>query len=192
MLVRCACSVSLSLIPRGRLPLIGGRSGLWKGHFTSLTLGWRMGRMLWDLSETKSELEELHRQRARGCCLWAGMQWAEEGKASTTYFFNLERKRGQEHPLYAIRTLGGLVVHSVSLIARACGSLSMCCCLRPSLWWWGSRTFFCPGLLDACLQLSALCVRESSFWRNAKPPLMVWPVGSLLVWMVTTFLAVAR
>ena len=71
------------------------------------------------LSDTKSELEELHRQRARGCCLRAGVQWAEEGEASTAYFFNLERKRGQERLFSAIRTLGDIVVRSVSLIARA-------------------------------------------------------------------------
>ena len=71
------------------------------------------------LSDTKSELEELHRQRARGCCHRAGVQWAEEGEASSAYFFNLERKRGQERLFYAIRTLGDIVVRSVSLIARA-------------------------------------------------------------------------
>ena len=69
------------------------------------------------LSDTKSELEELHPQQACCCCLRAGVQWTEEGEASTAYFFNLERKQGQKHLFYAIRTLGSLVV---SLIARAC------------------------------------------------------------------------
>ena len=71
------------------------------------------------LSDTKSELEALHCQRARGCCLRAGVQWAEEGEASIAYFFNLERQCSQERLFSAIRTLGDIVVRSVSLIARA-------------------------------------------------------------------------
>ena len=33
------------------------------------------------LADTKADLEEAHRQRARGCCMRANVQWAEEGEA---------------------------------------------------------------------------------------------------------------
>ena len=71
------------------------------------------------LADTKSDLAEAHRQRARGCQIRANVQWAEEGEASTAYFYNLERQQGQQRLFSAIRTLGGLVVTSLVLIAHA-------------------------------------------------------------------------
>ena len=45
---------------------------------------------------TNLELEDaLHRQ-ARGCCIHANVQWAEEGEASNAYFFKLEQSKGQQ------------------------------------------------------------------------------------------------
>ena len=71
------------------------------------------------LCETKTELKELLRQKASGSWLRANVQWAEEGEAPTAYFYNLERKRGQQRLFAAIKTLSGRVVRSVLLIARA-------------------------------------------------------------------------
>ena len=48
------------------------------------------------ISDTNLELEDaLHRQ-ARGCCIHANVQWAEEGEASNAYFFKLEQSKGQQ------------------------------------------------------------------------------------------------
>ena len=69
--------------------------------------------------DMKSQLEEAHRQHARGCRMRANVQWAEEGEASTAYFCNLERKMGEQRTFSAIRTLSGLVVSSLTLILRA-------------------------------------------------------------------------
>ena len=68
------------------------------------------------LDDTKSELEEAHWQHAHGCRMRANMQWAEEGEA---YFSNLERKHGENQTFTAIKTLGGVVVSSLTLIVRA-------------------------------------------------------------------------
>lgn len=71
------------------------------------------------LADTKSELEEAHRHRAKGCRIRANVQWAEEGEASTAYFSNLERRKGENRTFEAIKTLNGLVVSSLLLIMRA-------------------------------------------------------------------------
>ena len=71
------------------------------------------------LNDTKAALEAIHRERARGCRIRANVQWAEEGEASTKYFFNLEKSRGQSRLFSAIRTVNGLIVTSFLLILRA-------------------------------------------------------------------------
>ena len=71
------------------------------------------------LADTKSELEEALRHQARGCRIRANVQWAEEGEASTAYFLNLEKSKGQGRLFSAIRTLSGQVVTSFLLICRA-------------------------------------------------------------------------
>ena len=38
------------------------------------------------ITDMISQLEEAHRQHARGCRMQANVEWAEEGEASTTYF----------------------------------------------------------------------------------------------------------
>ncbi|CAB4002701.1 Hypothetical predicted protein [Paramuricea clavata] len=43
------------------------------------------------IEDVKSELEAAHRDQARGARIRANVQWAEEGEASTKYFFGLER-----------------------------------------------------------------------------------------------------
>ena len=49
----------------------------------------------------------------------AACQVAEEGEASTAYFFNLEKKQGQARLFTAITTVSGVIVKSFSLIAQA-------------------------------------------------------------------------
>ena len=71
------------------------------------------------LNDTKAAIEAIHTERARGCRICANVQWAEEGKASTKYFFNLEKSRGQSRLFSAIRTVNGLIVTSFLLILRA-------------------------------------------------------------------------
>ena len=69
--------------------------------------------------DAKADLEHAHRQQSRGARIRSNTQWAEEGEASTAYFFRLERKRGQQRLFSAIKNLGGVVVRSFSEIARA-------------------------------------------------------------------------
>ena len=71
------------------------------------------------MADTKADLEDAHRQQARGCRMRANIQWAEEGEASTAYFSNLERRRGASRLFTALRTLSGQVVSSLTLILRA-------------------------------------------------------------------------
>ena len=71
------------------------------------------------LTDIRSELEDAHRQQARGCRICANVQWAEEGEAPTSYFFKLEQRHGQSRLFSAIRTAGGSVVPSLVLIVRA-------------------------------------------------------------------------
>ena len=71
------------------------------------------------LTDVRSELEDAHRQQAKGCQIRANVQWAEEGEASTSYFFKLEQRHGQSRLFSGIRTAGGSVVSSFVLIARA-------------------------------------------------------------------------
>ena len=71
------------------------------------------------VADTKADLEDAHRQQARGCRMQANIQWAEEGEASTAYFSNLERRRGASRLFTALRTLSGQVVSSLTLILRA-------------------------------------------------------------------------
>ena len=71
------------------------------------------------LTDVRSEVEDAHRQQARGCRTRANVQWAEEGEASNSYFFKLEQRHGQSRLFSAIRTAGGSVVSSFVLIVRA-------------------------------------------------------------------------
>ena len=71
------------------------------------------------LTDVSSELQNAHRQQARGCRIRANVQWAEEGKASTSYFFKLEQRHGQSRLFSAIRAAGGSVVSSFVMIVRA-------------------------------------------------------------------------
>ena len=71
------------------------------------------------ISEAKASLADAHLQEARGARVGAQVQWAEEGEASTTYFFRLERKRGQRRLFHSIRTMAGCVVSSFAAISKA-------------------------------------------------------------------------
>ena len=71
------------------------------------------------LTDVRSELEDAHHQQAKGCRIRANVQWAEEGEASTSYFFKLEQRHGQSRLFSVIRTAGGSVVSSFVLIVRA-------------------------------------------------------------------------
>ena len=72
-----------------------------------------------EISETKARLATAHQQQARGARIRAQVQWAEEGEASTSYFFRLEKKRGQRKLFHAIRNLAGCVVSSFAAISQA-------------------------------------------------------------------------
>ena len=48
--------------------------------------------MLEDFHETKSELENFERERARGIILRSKSQWVEEGEKNTAYFLRLEKQ----------------------------------------------------------------------------------------------------
>lgn len=71
------------------------------------------------INDTKSELEAAHLARARGACLRSNVQWAEEGEASTAYFFRLEKKRARQRLISSIRNLAGVIVSSAQSIALA-------------------------------------------------------------------------
>ena len=71
------------------------------------------------VSDTKAKLAEAHRQQARGARIRAKVQWAEEGEASTSYFFRLEKKRGRRKMFHSIRNLAGCVVSSFAAISAA-------------------------------------------------------------------------
>jgi hypothetical protein len=55
------------------------------------------------IEDVKSELEAAHRDEARGSRIRANVQWAEEGEASTKYFFGLQRKRGQRRIFTSVK-----------------------------------------------------------------------------------------
>jgi hypothetical protein len=61
------------------------------------------------IEDVKSELEAAHRDEARGARIRANVQWAEEGEASTKYFFGLERKRGQRRIFTSVKNMAGTV-----------------------------------------------------------------------------------
>ena len=71
------------------------------------------------VNTTKAELKEAHRQQSRGARIRSNIQWAEEGEASTAYLFRLEKKRGQQRLITAIKNLGGIVVRNLGQIACA-------------------------------------------------------------------------
>ena len=71
------------------------------------------------IEDDKSELEAAHRDEARGARIRANIQWEEEGEASTKYFFDLERKRGQRRIFTSVKSMAGTVVSTFVGIARA-------------------------------------------------------------------------
>ena len=71
------------------------------------------------ISEARAELATAHRQRARGARIRARVQWAEEGEASTAYFFRLEKKIGRRRLFHAVCNMAGVVVSSFSAISAA-------------------------------------------------------------------------
>jgi hypothetical protein len=71
------------------------------------------------IEDVKSELEAAHRDEARGARIRANIQWEEEGEASTKYFFDLERKRGQRRIFTSVKSMAGTVVSTFVGIARA-------------------------------------------------------------------------
>ena len=96
-------------------------------------------------------LQETHSITVR-----AWIKWAEEGKALTAYIFNLELMRGQERLFSTIETLGGLVVCSVTLIARAWVPFYF----LVSRWICVSRIFSCHITKRLSDAESALCEGE--------------------------------
>jgi hypothetical protein len=71
------------------------------------------------IEDVKSELEAAHRDEARRARIRANVQWAEEGEASTKYFFGLQRKRGQRRIFTSVKNMAGTVVSTFVGIARA-------------------------------------------------------------------------
>ena len=71
------------------------------------------------LADTRAELEDAHRQQSRGACIRSRVQWAEDGEASTRYFFRLGKRRSALRLFAAIKTLACVLVSSVIEIQRA-------------------------------------------------------------------------
>lgn len=71
------------------------------------------------IDDAKDNLEHAHRQQSRGAQIRSNVQWAEEGEASTEYFFRLEKKRGQQRLITSIKNVGGSVVQSFEELACA-------------------------------------------------------------------------
>ena len=71
------------------------------------------------LAETKANLATAHQEKARGARIRAQVQWAEDGEVSSSYFFRLEKKRGQRKMFHSIRNLAGCVVSSFAAIVKA-------------------------------------------------------------------------
>lgn len=71
------------------------------------------------IQATKTDLEEAHRLRVQGARIRAQTQWVEEGESSTSYFFRLERNKGQQRLIHSIRTLSGAIVSSWRAIVSA-------------------------------------------------------------------------
>ena len=71
------------------------------------------------LADTRAELEDAHRQQSRGARIRSRIQWAEDGEASTRYFFRLEKRRSALRLFAAIKTLAGVLVSSLIEIQRA-------------------------------------------------------------------------
>ena len=75
------------------------------------------------IADTRAELEDLHRQQSRGARIRSKVQWAEEGEASTSYFFRLEKHNGERRLFSAVRTMCGVIVLSLVDISRVWVSL---------------------------------------------------------------------
>ena len=70
------------------------------------------------ISETKEDLAAAHKMQAPGAPIRAQVQWAEEGEASTAFFFRLEKKRGKRRIFHSTRNVGQ-VVSSFAAISKA-------------------------------------------------------------------------
>ena len=65
-----------------------------------------------------SELGELDLELARGAQVRSRVTWVEEGESSSAFFFPLEKKRGADHHISAVRDDGGSVVTDINDICR--------------------------------------------------------------------------
>ena len=65
-----------------------------------------------------SELGELDLERARGAQVRSRVTWVEEGESSSAFFFRLEKKRGADRHISAVRDDGGSVVTDINGICR--------------------------------------------------------------------------
>ena len=119
------CSKSTSSLQNSafsRAVAAATRQSIRSGEHTLLHLNRRLpsGEDVQDLiAQTKASLATAHRAQARGARVRAQVQWAEEGKSSTAYFFRLEKKRGQRKLFHSIRNLAGDIVSSFSAISKA-------------------------------------------------------------------------
>ncbi len=71
------------------------------------------------IADAKAELESLHRDRSRRARICSNVQWAEEGEASTAYFFRLERSIGACRLFTSICNLSAVVVSTLVGISYA-------------------------------------------------------------------------
>ena len=65
-----------------------------------------------------SELGELDLELARGTQVRSRVTWVEEGESSSAFFFRLEKKRGADRHISAVRVDGGSVVTDINDICR--------------------------------------------------------------------------
>ena len=66
-----------------------------------------------------ARIADFDRLKAKGARMRARVQWAEEGEMSSRYFYRLEKKRGTEQWIAAIRGTDGKVVTDIDGICRS-------------------------------------------------------------------------
>lgn len=68
-------------------------------------------------------LADLDREVARGAQVGARARWVEEGESSFAYFFWLEKKRGADRKISALREVDGSIISSPDNLCRSFASL---------------------------------------------------------------------
>ena len=72
--------------------------------------------MLEDFRETKSELENFERERARGIILRSKSQWVEEGEKNTAYFLRLEKQNYCNELITKIKKEDKIITNPVDIL----------------------------------------------------------------------------